>query len=154
MQVIVSDRNNDRKFMFLSEETKPDYRPVNQRPDLKPSPKMDHRPLGADSYQRSISEPKKRLEQPDGHTATEKQLKTNLNLGTKFQEVQKKWSGGSLGQRTPDIELDLDNLYRTAAQSGSSSVRSLTSRFDYRDNKEAEEAAEALKRTVNEQVAL
>ena len=28
--IVVSDRNNDRKFMFLSEETKPDYRPVEQ----------------------------------------------------------------------------------------------------------------------------
>ena len=25
--IVVSERNNDRKFMFLSEETKPDYRP-------------------------------------------------------------------------------------------------------------------------------
>ena len=25
--IVVSERNNDRKFMFLSEETNPDYRP-------------------------------------------------------------------------------------------------------------------------------
>ena len=25
--IVVSERNNDRKFIFLSEETKPDYRP-------------------------------------------------------------------------------------------------------------------------------
>ena len=25
--IVVSERNNDRKFMFLSEETTPDYRP-------------------------------------------------------------------------------------------------------------------------------
>lgn len=48
--IVVSDKNNDRKFMFLSEETKPDYRPVDQRPEIKPSPQMDHRPLGAESY--------------------------------------------------------------------------------------------------------
>ena len=25
--IVLSERNNDRKFMFLSEETNPDYRP-------------------------------------------------------------------------------------------------------------------------------
>jgi len=30
-QTAIVDKNNDRKFMFLSEETKPDYRPVSQR---------------------------------------------------------------------------------------------------------------------------
>ena len=52
--VVVSDKINDRKFMFLSEETKPDYRPVNQRSEIKPSPQIDHRPLGADSYNTSL----------------------------------------------------------------------------------------------------
>ena len=38
--IVVSERNNDRKFMFLSEETKPDY-----RPRYSPGP----RSLGSDS---------------------------------------------------------------------------------------------------------
>ena len=53
--VVISDKNNDRKFMFLSEETKPDYRPVDRRTDLRPSPQIDHRPLGADSYQKPVT---------------------------------------------------------------------------------------------------
>ena len=52
--VVVSDKPNDKKFMFLSEETKPDYRPVNRRAESKPSPQIDHRPLGADSYSASL----------------------------------------------------------------------------------------------------
>ena len=52
--VVVSDKINDKKFMFLSEETKPDYRPVNRRSEIKPSPQIDHRPLGADSYNTSL----------------------------------------------------------------------------------------------------
>ena len=52
--VVVSDKPNDKKFMFLSEETKPDYRPINRRSEIKPSPQIDHRPLGADSYNKSV----------------------------------------------------------------------------------------------------
>jgi hypothetical protein len=40
--------------MFLSEETKPDYRPIDRRPDARPSPQIDHRPLGADSYNKPV----------------------------------------------------------------------------------------------------
>ena len=39
--------------MFLSEETQPDYRPIDVRKKeapKKPCPRIDHRPLGADSY--------------------------------------------------------------------------------------------------------
>lgn len=52
--IAVSDRVNDRKFMFLSEETKPDYRPMDKRTELRQSPQIDHRPLGADSYNRQV----------------------------------------------------------------------------------------------------
>ena len=50
--IVISDKNNDRKFMFLSEETQPDYRPleVRNKEREKPCPRIDHRPLGADSY--------------------------------------------------------------------------------------------------------
>ena len=50
--IVASDKNNDRKFMFLSEETQPDYRPMDMRLNeaKKPCPHIDHRPLGADSY--------------------------------------------------------------------------------------------------------
>merc|ERR1712037_599894 len=81
--------------------------------------------------------------------ASEKDLKTCANIDTKFQQVHKKWSGGSL--KSPDRDLELDQLYKVTAQSGSSSVRSLTSRFDYKDNREAEEKESELKRVVNEQ---
>ena len=49
--IVVSDKNNDRKFMFLSEETKPDYRPKEQQTEARPSPAIDHRPYGAEKYQ-------------------------------------------------------------------------------------------------------
>ena len=52
--VVASDKINDRKFMFLSEETKPDYRPIDRRSEIRPSPQIDHRPLGADSYNTSL----------------------------------------------------------------------------------------------------
>ena len=52
--VVASDKTNDRKFMFLSEETKPDYRPIDRRSEIRPSPQIDHRPLGADSYNPSL----------------------------------------------------------------------------------------------------
>ena len=52
--IVVSDRNNDRKFMFLSEETRPDYRPKEQRREGRPSPAIDHRPYGAERYQVEI----------------------------------------------------------------------------------------------------
>merc|ERR1719270_363388 len=53
--IAISDKNNDRKFMFLSEETQPDYRPLDVRlkDSNKPCPRIDHRPLGADSYTNS-----------------------------------------------------------------------------------------------------
>ena len=44
--------------MFLSEETQPDYRPIDVRmkePHKKPCPRIDHRPLGADSYSKVSS---------------------------------------------------------------------------------------------------
>ena len=53
--IVISDKNNDRKYMFLSEETKPDYRPIDRRTDLRPSPQIDHRPLGADSYNKPVN---------------------------------------------------------------------------------------------------
>ena len=55
--IVISDKNNDRKFMFLSEETQPDYRPieVRQKENPKPCPRIDHRPLGAESYTKVIS---------------------------------------------------------------------------------------------------
>lgn len=149
--IVTSERNNDRKFMFLLEETKPDYRPMNERKELSPSPQIDHRPYGANTYQKSSEYIRPRaLDLLDG--VTEKDMKTSLNLGTKFQEVQKKWSGGSL--KTPEMEQELDYIYKTNLISGSNSVRTLSSRFDYKDNKEQEEAQEAhqdLKKILNHQ---
>jgi len=152
--IVVSDRNNDRKFMFLSEETRPDYRPKEQRREGRPSPAIDHRPYGAERYQTNDNEYRaKKLLESTG-TASEKDIKTSLNLETKFQHVQKKWSGGSLGSPRLDLDLDLDQIYKSSIPSGASSVRSLTSRFDYKDgkdNKESEEAEVELKRVVNNQ---
>ena len=83
------------------------------------------------------------------NTASEKDIKTNLNLGTKFQQTQKKFSGES--SNSSDIDIDLDNIYKSTIQSGSNSVKVLSSKFDYRDNKEVENTEAELKRVVNEQ---
>jgi hypothetical protein len=128
--IVASDRSNDRKFTFLSTETKPDYRPLGQRVDGPPRPSMDHRPYGAERYSqpdRPAAAKKLSGDSLDGAGgATEKDLKTSANMDTKFQQVQKKWSGGTL--RSPELELELEQMYRFAPQSGSSSVRSLSSR--------------------------
>merc|ERR1712223_2043942 len=92
--VVASDKPNDKKFMFLSEETKPDYRPINRRSEIKPSPQIVHRPLGADSYNTSIQPSSLNSNNStEAKLAQEKREKTNRNLGTKFQEVQRKWGG-------------------------------------------------------------
>ena len=48
---VISDKNNGRKFMFLSEETNPDYRQVNQRKEVQSSSQVDHSTIGADIEQ-------------------------------------------------------------------------------------------------------
>jgi hypothetical protein len=47
----ISNKNNGRKFMFLSEETNPDYRQVNQRQEVQSSSQVDHSTFGADKEQ-------------------------------------------------------------------------------------------------------
>ena len=49
--VVISDKNNDKKFMFLSEETNPDYRQVVHSKDTKESAHVENRPYGADKHQ-------------------------------------------------------------------------------------------------------
>jgi len=148
--IVVSDRSNDKKFTFLSEETKPDYRPMGQRGGDIPVPSMDHRPYGADKYNNPEKEyrPKKGSGDLD-ITVTEKDLKTSQNMDTKFQQVHKKWSGGSL--KTPELDLDIEQMYKAAVPSGSSSVKSLSSRFDYKDNRDTEHSEAELKRMLNDQ---
>ncbi|TRY68766.1 hypothetical protein TCAL_11657 [Tigriopus californicus] len=140
--IVVSDRNNDRKFMFLSEETKPDYRPMDRRPDIPQSPQMDHRPLGADSY-KNKQENNYQTALDGAKLAHEKYQKTYQN--TKFQEVQRKWISGHQPGSNPrpqsPLDVDLDTIYKTNIPSGSTTVRSLTSRFggnNMRDNKDIE----------------
>jgi hypothetical protein len=41
--------------MFLSEETKPDYRPMNNRTEIRQMPQIDHRPHGAESYIKQVT---------------------------------------------------------------------------------------------------
>ena len=48
---VISDKNNGRKFMFLSEETNPDYRQVNQRQEVQSSSQVDHSTFGSDTEQ-------------------------------------------------------------------------------------------------------
>ena len=48
---VISDKNNGRKFMFLSEETNPDYRQMNQRKEVQSSSQVNHSIFGADKEQ-------------------------------------------------------------------------------------------------------
>ena len=100
--------------------------------------------------------------------AQEKREKTNRNLGTKFQEVQRKW-GGLVSPPPSGIILDngdFENEYGTDYKppkspkfiTGSSTVKCLTNRFDG-TNKELdsieglslETTADILKQAVGEQ---
>ena len=47
--IVVSERNNDKKFMFLSEETNPDYRPRTRVPSIR-SLASDHNKVGLLNY--------------------------------------------------------------------------------------------------------
>ncbi|CAB4054363.1 CORO2 [Lepeophtheirus salmonis] len=124
--IAVSEKNNDKKFMFLSEETKPDYRPLNNRTEIRPSPQMDHRPLGAETYNKKVL-----LTIDTGSSS--KLAKTSRNLGTKFQDVQKKWTASipnsPLTPTTPTEDI-FDQIYKTAPISGSTTVKELKSMFD------------------------
>ena len=104
----------------------------------------------------------------DVKLAHEKREKTNRNLGTKFQEVQRKWGGlispppSGLLSDNDESENELGNEYRPPRSpkfiTGSSTVRCLTNRFDG-TNKELdsleglslESTADILKQAVGEQ---
>lgn len=128
--VVISDKNNDKKFMFLSEETKPDYRPMDKRPTLKPSPQIDHRPLGADSYKKQMN-----IE------IIPNKLSIKKDLGSKFQDVQRKWTSpvctpttpnnsSSIADTHPNNVLELfDQIYKNTPTSGSNSVKNLKFKF-------------------------
>ena len=100
--------------------------------------------------------------------AQEKREKTNKNLGTKFQEVQRKWGGlvspppGGILSDNEDFENEYASDYKPPKSpkfmTGSSTVKCLTNRFDG-TNKELdsieglslETAADILKQAVGEQ---
>jgi len=123
--IVTSERNNDRKFMFLLEETKPDYRPICERGETVPCPQIDHRQFGEDAYQKPHQDVSK---------LNSKDLKTSMNLETKFQSVQKKWVEGNPKKNVSDSF----EIYKTSLISGSNSVKSLTSRFDGKNEVEGE----------------
>jgi coronin-2 len=167
--VVASDKINDRKFMFLSEETKPDYRPIDRRSEIRPSPQIDHRPLGADSYNTSLQTSSLNTSNSsEAKLSHEKRDKTNRNLGTKFQEVQRKWGGlvspppSGIFSDNGDFENDFASDYRPPKSpkfiTGSSTVKCLSNRFDG-TNKELdsldglslETTADILKQAVGEQ---
>ena len=83
--------------------------------------------------------------------AREKQQKTDVN--TKFQEVQRKWVSGHSASppRSPIHMTDLDEIYRTSIPSGSTTVRSLTSKFGNAKDNRTNEEDEDLKGIVSEQ---
>lgn len=139
--IVISDKNNDRKFMFLSEETQPDYRPMevrNKDRNQKPCPRIDHRPLGADSYIKSpeppVSIPKDK-EQPkrNGSSNSNQHRNNGNNLGSKFQDVQRKWmlSPGPVGESdSSDVDPDPPRTHSSnALPLGHSSVKSLSTKF-------------------------
>ena len=100
--------------------------------------------------------------------AQEKREKTNRNLGTKFQEVQRKWGGlvspppSGILSDNEEYENDFGIEYKPPKSpkfiTGSSTVKSLTNRFDG-TNKELdsleglslETTADILKHAIGEQ---
>ena len=101
--------------------------------------------------------------------AQEKREKTNRNLGTKFQEVQRKWGGlvsppppSGIFSDNDEFENDYGGDYKPPKSpkfiTGSSTVKCLTNRFDG-TNKELdsldglslETTADILKQAVGEQ---
>lgn len=74
-------------------------------------------------------------------TATEKDLKTSLNLGTKFQQIQ-----GNIGHNCHNHS---DN--ETRAEYGSNIVAELTSKFDSIERKQNANTKANLKQVVKEQ---
>ena len=73
----------------------------------------------------------------DTATETEEDIKTSLNLGTKFQQMQQKFLGETCNY--PNIDIDLDEIYKAKVDFGSNSVKALTSRFDFQETEEAGE---------------
>ena len=59
-----------------------------------------------------------------------KQLKTTQNLGTKFQDVQRKWIDAVSPKSDQPESIGSDPESMTFITSGSETVRSLTTRFD------------------------
>ena len=153
--IVVSDRNNDRKFMFLSEETKPDYRPMDKRTELRQNPQIDHRPLGADSYNRQVRKitpnlpqanlpnspcfQTERIAPPPSHEKQQK-LSNGSGGGSKFADVQRRWNNGEVNNAATSTNYsgEYSDLASTAPDrqtptpfvSGSTPVKSLTGRFD------------------------
>jgi len=136
--IVTSERSNDRKLMFLLEETKPDYRPLGERGENLPSPQIDHRHFGEDAYQKPHQDLTK---------GNSKEMKTSKNNETKFQSVQKKWTDGNSKKNVSDSF----EIYKTSLISGSNSVKSLTSRFDVRKEGGGEGEEECLKEMYTEQ---
>ena len=56
-------------------------------------------------------------------------LLNNLFTLLILQEVQKKWSTGS--EKSTELNLDLEQVYKTSLVSGSNSVKTLSSRYFY-----------------------
>jgi len=137
--LVTSERNNDKKFMFLLEETKPDYRPIDERKENVPCPQIDHRNFGdlAFNQQKCVQDTSK---------VSSKDLKTCKNIETKFQAVQKKWVEGGKKKNVADSF----EIYKTSLISGSNSVKSLTSRFDV-GKEEEEDDEESLKQVCTAQ---
>ena len=41
--LVISDKNNDKKFHFLSKETQPDYRQINKKQEIKSFRTVDNK---------------------------------------------------------------------------------------------------------------
>ena len=54
----------------------------------------------------------------------------------------------------PNIDINLDDIYKAKVDSGSKSVKTLTSKFDFQETKEVEDDKTNLKRVVKEQKKL
>jgi len=128
---VISDKNNDKKFYFLSRETQPDYtrKQLHKKPDNKATLDLTDNKLTCSENIQNL--------QHKIQPKSEKDIKTSLNLGTRLQQ--------NVGNFNSSINY---------SKNKNNSVKCLTNKFDYNENKNSTKSEIDLKQVVNEQTKL
>jgi len=146
----ILDNNNDKKFLFLAEQTNPDYRPVKEANNLQPQSQYRNTSSSAD-----ITKTKENDKVSGSHmnsTARRKELKTSFNLETKLHNNKQNLHLES--ENFSDLQVYLKKDYKSLSELGSHSVKQLTSKFDGRVENEEQISDVDLMRMIKEQSKL